>query len=131
MKHSLMKHSILSALFITFNIVLSSARVSNTPLFEEVNLVTYEAADTSKIFIPNVFTPNGDGLNDLFNPSGNFTQLEMKIYNRHGQLIYNSIQLNEGWNGRTTTGSNCTEGTYFYLINTDGNASRGQLTLLR
>ncbi len=65
----------------------------------------------------NVFTPNGDDNNDFFNVQSEcIYSLEKKIYNRWGQLLFQSSQLNEGWNGRTTAGAVVPEGTYFYII---------------
>ncbi|MCB9360997.1 MAG: gliding motility-associated C-terminal domain-containing protein [Flavobacteriales bacterium] len=91
--------------------------------------------------IPNVFTPNKDGQNDLFKPLINekVKSLKMKIYNRWGQLIYESNQKNEGWNGTTTSGIAVSEGTYFYIINAEiiengnptDNIYKGTLTLIR
>lgn len=57
--------------------------------------------DQSGVYVPNAFTPNNDGKNDLlkvkvFGP----VKLEyFKIYNRWGQLIFSTNELNEGWNG--------------------------------
>ncbi len=91
--------------------------------------------------VPNVFTPNNDGQNDLFKPliSEKVKSMKMKIYNRWGQLIYESIQKNDGWNGNTTTGIAVPEGTYFYIINAEiienGSSTdkiyKGTLTLMR
>ena len=84
------------------------------------------------LLIPNVFTPNGDGENDLFKPYGtNITSLYMEIYNRWGELIYRTEQVNSGWDGRTTAGALCTEGTYFYLIEVNGETYKGTITMLR
>lgn len=66
--------------------------------------------------IPNVFTPNYDGVNDLFD----FTMLSTclnynyEIYNRWGELIYKSIS--KLWDGKDLNGEKVCDGTYFYLI---------------
>ncbi len=72
----------------------------------------------SDLNIPNVFTPNGDGIND-FIPFPNFGNSTNKIVvvNRWGNLIYESDYLNASWDGKDATGKECTEGTYFYRIN--------------
>jgi gliding motility-associated-like protein len=68
--------------------------------------------------IPNVFTPNSDGMNDVFNIAGSdVVDLKMHIYNRWGELLFETNQINEGWDGRTSNGINVPEGTYFYLLN--------------
>ncbi len=76
-----------------------------------------------RFIIPNVFTPNNDGINDLFKPITYecFSLLEFKIYNRWGQLIYNSTNKIE-WDGRTQNGEMVSEGTYFWIIQHRNNA---------
>lgn len=65
--------------------------------------------------IPNVFTPNGDGVNDYFNVSGKGIEYSrLKIFNRWGEIIYQSEQA--AWDGRTVGGKAADDGTYFYLI---------------
>ncbi|HMU44757.1 MAG TPA: gliding motility-associated C-terminal domain-containing protein [Chitinophagaceae bacterium] len=51
--------------------------------------------------IPTAFTPNGDGLNDLFGPLGKVPdQYRLQIYNRNGELVFKSSTINQRWNGR-------------------------------
>lgn len=54
------------------------------------------------VIVPNAFTPNGDGLNDTFKPIVNtelVRQFSMSIYNKWGQLIYETRNASKGWNG--------------------------------
>ena len=55
-------------------------------------------------FIPNAFTPNKDGKNDIFRPLlfGVVSQLKFTIYNRWGQLIYQTTELGKGWDGKVS-----------------------------
>lgn len=65
-----------------------------------------------KLFVPNAFTPNGDGLNDVFRPSGlGLNQYELEIYNRWGEIIFKSDEPNQPW-----TGGDHMEGYYLYRI---------------
>jgi len=65
-----------------------------------------------KLFIPNAFSPNGDGLNDEFKPIGyGLKDFEMDIYNRWGELVFRSKKPNETW-----TGENALPGYYMYMI---------------
>jgi len=95
---------------------------------------------SSPLIIPNVFTPNQDGVNDGFNFSGGcLNAVNKKIYNRWGQLLFESNQIAEEWNGRMTSGEEAPEGTYFYIFTIslieDGNEItkifKGTVTLLR
>ncbi|MCB9360574.1 MAG: gliding motility-associated C-terminal domain-containing protein [Flavobacteriales bacterium] len=89
------------------------------------------------IFIPNVFTPNGDNSNDLFLPIlVNVKEFECTIFNRWGNKIYYWNELNAGWDGRTNSGNKVPEGTYFYIMNIIDSKDKNQLikgtvTLLR
>lgn len=90
--------------------------------------------------IPNVFTPNGDGLNDYFFPRSMLTaglvQFSMNIYNRWGQLIFTTNALDgRGWDG-AFNGNPQPEGVYVYIIEgmfKDGQKEKhqGNVTLLR
>ena len=69
-------------------------------------------------FIPNAFTPNGDGLNDVFGaiPRLDYVnQYRISIYNRWGQLIFDTSDLNQGWDG-SYQGKPCPLGVYVYRI---------------
>jgi gliding motility-associated-like protein len=68
--------------------------------------------------IPNVFTPNEDGSNDLLHMDiKNAASLEMEIFNRWGNLVgvVNSTDSEKGWNGQNiNTGQPVSDGVYFY-----------------
>jgi len=66
---------------------------------------------------PNVFTPNNDGVNDLFNIHlEGFVQLNwVKIYNRYGQLVYMATSPITVWDG-TVKGKPVPSGTYYWLF---------------
>ncbi|MBL0035424.1 MAG: gliding motility-associated C-terminal domain-containing protein [Flavobacteriales bacterium] len=90
--------------------------------------------------MPNVFSPNGDGLNDTFGPivDGVPDAFTMDIRNRWGQLVFQGDNISERWNGRWK-GSSVPDGTYYYVIQyavrqNDGSLAQrneaGYLTLL-
>ena len=88
------------------------------------------------IFLPTAFTPDGDGLNDIFAPTGTYIRLfDMEIYNRWGELVFESNNSNKGWDG-TTSGNDCPMGAYYYQIIARGTGSQskkmvGTVTLIR
>jgi gliding motility-associated-like protein len=78
-------------------------------------------------FVPNVFTPNKDGINELFMPG-----VELYIYDRNGQTLYKG---NSGWDG-TYNGKDMPSDTYFYYLtyldkNQMSQSLKGYLTLIR
>lgn len=86
------------------------------------------------IEIPNVFTPNGDGINDIFEVviNGNLGEcIDMQILNRWGQVLFESTGNNLTWDGYTADGKETPEGTYFYIIGVNELQYKGSLTILR
>ena len=69
--------------------------------------------------IPNVFTPNGDGINDVFSFTFSGVLTNFSLYNRWGNFIQttnNQSHTTILWDGRTTSGEACSEGVYFYTL---------------
>lgn len=68
------------------------------------------------IFVPNAFTPNGDGINDIFFVSvSGILEFEISIFNRWGDRVYFSTNPSEGWDG-THQGAKVPSGVYNYII---------------
>jgi len=68
------------------------------------------------MYIPDAFTPNGDGLNDVFRPKfTGYSTIEVYIFDRWGQLIYHWNTLDGGWDG-TMAGKKVEEDTYVYML---------------
>lgn len=91
----------------------------------------------SPFLIPNAFTPNGDGLNDIFIPvaNGDVQSYQMDIYSRSGQKLFSTRSLSQGWNGEFQ-GANQTAGAYVFIIKYKDDKGKehiekGQLTLIR
>ena len=70
------------------------------------------------IYIPNAFSPDGDGINDFFAPKGiNFEDFEMEIYNRWGERIYHTTNIDIPWTGKVKDGNeSAQQGVYVYKI---------------
>lgn len=92
--------------------------------------------DEFLLFIPNVFTPNGDGNNDTFKPKGlNIKTFDILIFDRWGKLIFQSNDFNRNWDG-TFKGVMCQDGVYVYkILVTDNSGVRhertGHVTLMK
>ena len=97
----------------------------------------------SELWVPNLFTPNGDGKNDRFltKVTGDVIDFKIMIFNRWGKQVYESTDLAEGWDGTNyNNGSDCSEGVYFYIVTYRGlgrgeppaiSKISGSVTLLR
>ncbi len=72
------------------------------------------------VYIPNAFSPNGEGNNEIFIPLGegiDSSYYEMSVFDRWGELIFKSDEMNKGWNGKkNNVGSTLPSGIYVYLI---------------
>jgi gliding motility-associated-like protein len=77
--------------------------------------------DDFTFVIPNIFTPNGDDINDIFTvTSTGLESLNANIYDRWGLKLYEWDSVSGGWDGRTASGVTCPDGTYYYLMRVIG-----------
>ena len=93
-------------------------------------------SETEEFFIPSAFTPNGDGLNDLFFVNANFEphNFELTIFNRGGERVFHSRDMNIGWDGKLHD-TTLPFGMYVYIIkykDSQGNElqKQGQILLI-
>ncbi|HEY9083548.1 MAG TPA: gliding motility-associated C-terminal domain-containing protein [Vicingaceae bacterium] len=83
---------------------------------------------------PNVFTPNNDGMNENWQPKlclDDNEQANIIIYNRWGQKVYEAVNKDAFWDGKTTSGTDVSEGSYYYIITTKKETYKGTIQLLR
>jgi gliding motility-associated-like protein len=91
-----------------------------------------------KVYVPSGFTPNGDGLNDLFRVTGVevISEFNLKIFNRWGQIIFETNDKTKGWDGKLK-GTVLSTGTFVYILkyteSTTGLSQtlKGTVTLIR
>jgi gliding motility-associated-like protein len=107
------------------------------------NKVCIDVSNCPTYRLPNVFTPNGDGKNDLFQPFEPYTSVEsvnMTILDRWGKIVYQTHDPAILWDGRdNTTNQTCSDGTYFFicdvfeqtLAGVQKRTLKGSVTLLR
>ena len=71
-----------------------------------------------EIFMANAFTPNGDGSNDLFKPVLTLIpeKYEFAVYSRWGNLRFQTNNVEEAWDGKTSNGKPAPEGSYIYFL---------------
>ena len=102
-------------------------------------MATIKVDIPSKLEVPNVFTPNGDNSNDVFFvKSANLTEITALIYDRWGNKVYEltTDKGNIAWDGKTQSGKEAAEGTYFYVITAKGKDgqsydTKGTVSLMR
>ncbi len=86
--------------------------------------VVIQAQPCCEWFVPNAFSPNGDGVNDRFAPtirnpiSNPVRSYKMQIFNRFGQLVYSTVDINTKWDG-TYKGAPAEIGSYFYHLSAE------------
>ena len=73
-----------------------------------------------ELYAPSAFSPNGDGINDIFRPVAvgiSESEFEMSIHDRNGNLIYETTDINEPWDGKTIGNNRAAqEGIYIWLV---------------
>lgn len=109
MKH--LKHILIAA---AFALCLHNTKAQTVVIFDTNDSI-------SNIVLPNVFTPNFDSINDVFRPYlDEITELNYSIFNRYGNVIFETNRLKGFWDGRTTSGEPCNDGVYFCVLNATG-----------
>ena len=120
----------------------SSMAFTTTPayfeyLFEATGLcgVVYDSVvvEVEDCELPNVITPNGDGINDYFytNFANHYSDVQLTIYNRWGRVVFKTDSYQNDWNGVNMHGKQVSSGTYYYVVSYDGGTkgSAGTVTI--
>ena len=127
--HIFAKSGLYKTILIAKNNLCSDSTTKSIALNNDGDLVLYSA---------NLFTPNNDGWNDCFYPSlNNINSEELKqciqftVYNRWGIKVFESSASKTCWDGISTEGNFCAEGTYFYIAKLKNSAISGYVTLMK
>jgi gliding motility-associated-like protein len=109
---------------------------------QDVDTVNVLAATSScetvipVVYVPNIFTPNGDGNNDvLFVRGQGITEFSLRIYDRWGEKVFETTDLSQGWNGKFR-GKDVDQGVFvytLYVLFADGSETKdkGNITMTR
>ncbi|MBC7696059.1 MAG: gliding motility-associated C-terminal domain-containing protein [Burkholderiales bacterium] len=101
----------------TYTVLLT---VTSGPCSDTATVVI-TVEDPFSIEIPNVFTPNNDGSNDIFTiKSTGVNEISLQVFSRWGQKLYEFAGPKASWDGLTPQGSQVPEGTYFYFVKATG-----------
>jgi len=90
---------------------------------EQLQMFELLVADSvnSELDVPNVFTPNGDQVNDYFEVTTDGTTVyDFTVFTRTGTRIYHSLSTRIFWDGRSIGGKELPEGIYYYVIEEEG-----------
>jgi len=93
---------------------------------QETIIMATNECFTSHVYIPNIFSPNSDGQNDVLYVRGDgIQQLELIIYNRWGEIVFKSTDQAKGWDG-TYKGAKVEAGAYSYILKAEfsGNVTK-------
>jgi gliding motility-associated-like protein len=104
--------------------VSATQTITYTVTFEDENGCTAQDQVTIHfdpiIYVPNTFTPDGNNFNGIFKAEGgNIKTFHLKIFNRWGELVFESYRMDTGWDG-TYGGMNCPDATYIWVIEYTG-----------
>lgn len=89
-----------------------------------IDTITKTIDVTDSLEVPNVFTPNGDNINDVFEFRTNgVTTYELTIYNRWGAVIYTITAKRPYWDGHSSAGVKMSVGNYFFVLKAQGDAA--------
>jgi gliding motility-associated-like protein len=92
----------------------------------------YVVREPAPVRIPNVFTPNGDGINDLFSIEYEGVEtFQVEIYDGWGNLIFRADSPAEKWDGRLPSGQEALPGVYYYVCRVGKKLYKGNITLIR
>ena len=111
------------------------AMVTNANGCKREACVEVQVRAESTLYIPNVFTPNGDGINDEFQTlSYNLSEFDIKIFNRWGQLLFQTNDPLKGWDGSFR--GQTVAGVYVFILKAKGNdgseyRKSGHITLIQ
>lgn len=111
--------------------VLTVSDTSGCQLTDSIRIVGFDCVTINGV--PNIFTPNADGINDLFFvpnacPAEDYL---LVIYNRWGQEMFETTDITEGWDGKNKSGNNSSEGSYYYILSVKGKTYKGAFELIR
>jgi gliding motility-associated-like protein len=88
---------------------------------DDVSSYSFEIPKTSYLILPNVFTPNNDGINDIYRPLlAGINTIKAVVFNRYGEIITTWDKVNGFWDGYTNSGQAVSDGQYFISVEATG-----------
>lgn len=120
----------------TYTVTYTDAYGCQFPIAGVTIYVITNVCDDGTLFVPNTFTPNGDGVNDIMFARSNLVlEVDFNIYDRWGQLVFHTNDIKQGWDG-IFKGKPCNPDVFGYYIrykcnNGKESFKKGNITLIR
>jgi gliding motility-associated-like protein len=118
----------------TFELVVTATNSNLCEAYDTLIITVIEptVGEDVNLEITEVFTPNGDGVNDewIVGNMANLRNYRLQVFDRRGIVVYTTDQYENDWQG-TYNGSPLPEGTYWYIIRTDQRSYSGAITIIR
>ncbi len=119
---------------VTCNLISTGPCIANSLASSAQITVSLIPRSECVITIPSAFTPNGDGVNDLWDITAlqGYPDCVVTVFNRYGAEVYRSVGYSKAWNG-TYSGSALPSGTYYYIIDLGSGKKKlsGAVTIIR
>jgi len=122
---------------VTTTYIITIEDVYGCAIYDTVTIYVLEVnCDEHGIYVPNAFTPNGDNNNDILYVRSNvISKIYFTIYDRWGEKVFETSDINKGWDG-TFRGKPCDPGVFVYYlevtcIDDQKNLRKGNITLIR
>lgn len=110
-----------------------SVTVTVSPGCTGVREVTVNVIEDFLVIPPNLFSPNGDGINDtwLITNIVTYPSCEVFVFNRWGGEIFSTTDYQNDWDGTNSSGDPLSDGTYYYILKCGDQTYKGDITILR
>lgn len=120
----------------TYAVMYTDPHGCEFPIAGVTIYVITRLCDDGKVYVPNTFTPNGDGVNDVMYARSNvILEIDFNIYDRWGQLVFHTDDITKGWDG-VFNGKPCNPDVFGYYVkfkcnNGKESFKKGNITLIR
>jgi gliding motility-associated-like protein len=116
------------------NILIWTSVNGVCPLSSDTIIIQYQTCPDTTVFVPEGFSPNNDGTNDVLVISGTGGRVvSVQVFNRWGSKVYENNNYQNDWGGSNEDSKELLDATYYYIIKVDGEdkARTGYITIWR
>ncbi len=116
-----------------YPVTLTISNSNGTKSITKTISLFYDCPDENQdtLFVPNVFTPNGDQANDVFDIKGLTDHFILRVFNRWGEEVFTSSDKSKMWRGKNKSDSDVSDGIYYYTLVLTDKERHGFVKLIR